>query len=673
MGRFLIDSTWAAGQARCGGNAVSVENVLNQLVAASSSALDSITGKMRGLFGVREPASSPVLDEETVRDRERQSIRIKLRMLAHGGRIEDLVQIAQTTEDEETSRVAVNEIDDATIDDIQYLERLARSRSRSTVRAVVRIFNRKETQLAKEIFLQHLQNGTFAELVRSDTVKLFSILDLLGVFEQAMGQDTMLAHFLKLWGTVEGDAVSRNVILAEILGDPEPGGFRCVYEASLIPKVIRMKALELLQVEDPAGCERACIYATNDDEHQVAYPAAAWLYNYWQGAGIQPSGIETMPMLDVNLLYQLCAMTTTFQWRDSEQADEQVERYSQLKDAIATCDQTQDPVQHVKLQRQIQDLERELLKTTERRINRLQPLVDNLCAALRLPNPRLLPSDDEGSEASYCVGMGVIKIARHNLLTDQPLSERLMSAMLHEICHMQQDVLIIRMIADDLNLEFGRHGKLLIPLWDKYSDGVGYAPDNVFLLAVLRLRNDQRLTDAEKSRAVKLYDDALKLNLVSDEIKSVKRRGAHLEKSLDSLRKGAFDSCLLTVLRDQHKLQNLFHFGRIPEVLMNELSICKTSVDDLANAVNPGVRDTIELVQQWYNEPENRAYVEPVVNRLKRLLNEVLEEELKILHRKMSKLKRDGYQEAEAYVVSDRAEVIIKAMRKGWFEVAKAQ
>jgi hypothetical protein len=321
------------------------------------------------------------------------------------------------------------------------------------------------------------------------------------------------------------------------------------------------------------------------------------------------------------------------------------------------------------LERQVQDLERELKKTTERRINRLQPLVDSLCAALRLPNPKLQASDDDGSEASYCVGMGIIKIARHNLLTDQPLSERLMSAMLHEICHMQQDVLIIRMIADDLNMKFGQHGKLLIPLWDKYSDGVGYAPDNVFLLAVLRLRGDQRLTEAERLRAVKLYDDALNLNYIAEDIKSVKRRGAHLEQSLDALRQGAFDSCLLTVLQDQHKLDKLFQSGRIPEVLMHELGYCKESLDQLVRSWQPGTRDTIEAAQKLY-ESEHRSYVEPVIVRLKRLLNEVLEEELKILRRKMSKLKRDGYQEAEAYVVSDRADVIIKAMRKGWFEVA---
>lgn len=641
--------------------------VLNQLVAASSTAFGAITDRVKELFG--GSVSPPMVrDEEVLRDRERQSVRIKLRMLAHEGLIEELIEIAETTDDEETSRVAVTEIDDASPTTISLLERLARGRSKSTVRAIVRIFNRKETKLAKSIFLQHLQDGTFAELVGSKHVKLFSILDLLGVFEQSMGPENLLGHFMELWSNVDPDPVARNLILAEILGDPEPGGFRCVYESSLIPKVVRIKALELLQIEDPAGCERACIYATNDEDQDIAYPAAAWLYNHWQQTGLVPEGMEPMPMLDVNVLYRLCAMTTSFQWRDTEQAEHAVDRFVELKDQFGRCDKKTDPHKYALVERQVQEAERELVLTTERRINRLQPLVDSLCSALRIPNPKLLPSDDEGAEASYCVGMGIIKIARHNLLTDRPLSERLMSAMLHEICHMRQDVIIIRMIADDLDLKFGHHAKLLIPLWDKYSDGVGYAPDNVFLLAVLRLRADQRLTDAERQRAVRLFEDALHLNDVSDELKAIKRRRAHLEQSLEGLHTGAFEGCLLTILRDQHKLQKLFHSGSIPEVLMQELDYCKHSVDQLAQAWAPGTRDSIEFAQQLYDS-EYRSYVLPVVERLKRLLGEVLEEEMKSMRRKTSRLKRDGYQEAEAYIVSDRADVIIKAMRKGWFQV----
>lgn len=642
--------------------------MLSNFVTASSTALGVISHKVRGLLSAGQSTQLTV-DEEIRRDRERQSMRIKLRMLTHEGRIEELVQLAENTTDEETSRVAVAEIDEATPGNSAYLERLCRGRSASTMRAIVRLYNRKEVRLARDIFLEHLQEGTFAQLVADGSVKLFSILDLLGAFEQDLGTETILVHFANLWRHVDQDPVKSNLILCEMLGDPEPGGFRCIYEPSLVPKAVRQKALELLRIEDPAGCERACIYATNDEDREVAYPAAAWLYNHWQSqVGMVPDGIEPMPMLDVNLLYQLCAMTTSFQWGDSEHADRLVEQFLEMKEQLANCDRETEPVEYDRLDRKIEAAERELRRTTERRINRLQPLVDEVCSALRLPNPRLLPSDDDGSEASYCVGMGVIKINRNNLLTDQPLSERLMSAMLHEICHMQQDVLIIRMIADDLNLKFGQHGKLLIPLWDRYSEGVGYAPDNVFLLAVLRLRADQPLSEAERKRAVRLYDDALQLNYVSEAMKAVKRRRSHLEQSLDLLQQGAYDAQLLMCLRNQSQLEKLFQSGRIPEVLLQELSYCKDAVDRLAETWAPRTRDTISFAQQLF-QSEYRVYVSPIIDRLRRVLCEVLDEELKILRRKNSQLKRDGYQEAEAYVISDRADVIIKAMRQGWFDV----
>jgi hypothetical protein len=58
-----------------------------------------------------------------------------------------------------------------------------------------------------------------------------------------------------------------------------------------------------------------------------------------------------------------------------------------------------------------------------------------------------------------------------------------------------------------------------------------------------------------------------------------------------------------------------------------------------------------------------------VVERLKHLLAEVLEEEQKILRSRLTDIRREGYHEEEAYVISDRAEVIVKALRQGWYRV----
>ena len=76
----------------------------------------------------------------------------------------------------------------------------------------------------------------------------------------------------------------------------------------------------------------------------------------------------------------------------------------------------------------------------------------------------------------------------------------------------------------------------------------------------------------------------------------------------------------------------------------------------------------IDLAQRMLGEVE----LEPlawVVERIKHLLAEVLKEEHKILRSRLSDIRRDGYHEEEAYVISDRAEVIVKALRQGWYRV----
>jgi hypothetical protein len=63
---------------------------------------------------------------------------------------------------------------------------------------------------------------------------------------------------------------------------------------------------------------------------------------------------------------------------------------------------------------------------------------------------------------------------------------------------------------------------------------------------------------------------------------------------------------------------------------------------------------------------EHREMIAPIVARLKALLIQVLAEEHRRLTKKLSEIRRAGYHEAEAYTISDRVEVIVKALRKGW-------
>jgi hypothetical protein len=46
----------------------------------------------------------------------------------------------------------------------------------------------------------------------------------------------------------------------------------------------------------------------------------------------------------------------------------------------------------------------------------------------------------------------------------------------------------------------------------------------------------------------------------------------------------------------------------------------------------------------------------------------MLVEEHRRLDKDLTEIRRSGYHEAEAYTISDRVDVIVRALRKGWYE-----
>jgi len=653
----------AGNQALSGQGSITAS--VSQLIESS---LAGFGHKLRRFLGA--PDASGMLDPETVQTRALQSQRIRLRLLARQGHLDEVSRVATTTDNEEIATVAVLEILNADIEPAaqnELLVNLARSVSRAAVPSTVVLFNQRQIELAQAIFLERLDNGELAHMIRCGKAKLMSVLDILGALDAARGTSYSNQYFEPLFRSLSDNPRQQHLILAEILGDPRPEGFRCSYERNMISQDVKLHAIALLQHAPIAIIDRALSYAAKDDDELIAHNSIWSLMHLWRSQhGKIPQGLEPFPMLDINLLLQLCQISTAFQWQDASGADEVFRRFGACIEQLEQTEPTS--CDHTHLVKQAEQLQNDIVSITECRINSLQPLVDRITAALGVPNAKLGVSDDEALCAAYLVGTGCVEINRRILLEDKPLSEELMSSLLHEIGHMEQDVLVIRMIADDLNLKFGQHSQLLLPLYERYAAGIGYAPMSMFLLAVLRLRDDRPLTPAQRQRAMRLLEAAHQTKVGHEQAKLLQKRLEHLSLSEQALAQGAYDSQLLTCLRSENSLASLFNRGEVPAILLYEIQNCR---QDIERIVIPFAgdskrhRDSVSLAQQLYHS-EHHHLVAPIVERMKTLLLQVLSEEDRRLQKQLSEIRRAGYHEAEAYTISDRVEVIVKALRKGW-------
>jgi hypothetical protein len=349
------------------------------------------------------------------------------------------------------------------------------------------------------------------------------------------------------------------------------------------------------------------------------------------------------------------------------------EQHSKAYKRLKTLNEREDRDEREQLQLEVDETGDELYRITERRVNLLQPLLNKVSDALGLPYARLASTDDRDICACYLIGRGSVKIYRGILLEDKPLSEELMSSLLHEMGHMEQDVLMIRMIADDLGIKFGQHRHLLMPLWDRYSHCIGYAPDHMFLLGVLRVRADRPLTEIQRRRAQRLFDSAYQKNVADERFDALADQVDQVAKSYNSLLAGDYDANLLQCFRDQGTLDKLFQQGRVPAILLEEVNKCRLRIEELVYSLvesGSGEKnvDVITLAQNFYNSKSNEEIV-ALVDRLKELLFQILDEEYDNLKIAMGDNRKAGYHEDEAYIISDRVEVIVKSLRKDWYRL----
>ncbi len=644
--------------------------------SAGQLIMSAIGSKLRGFLGAPATAKAPAPTEEQLKKVALQSKRIHLNMLAREERFAEVIQIAETTTEQDIAGCAVSVLARAETDQVQALEGLARSHSHAAVLAMIALFNNTHHENGKKIFVARLKNGELAQLVASGHANLFSILDILGWLQKyGDGSFVALNHFPALFGCLK-EKVEQVKVLGQMFGDPEPLGMRYIHEPNMIPGTIKLHALTLLHNYTAAEQERFLIYASRDEDDRVSHAATVTLVSTWRSEhGLVPEGLEPFRMLDLNLLFHLCQISSSFQW--GERVEEFYDRYKAHHERLSATDQYNDRITHEQLTAIAEELEKELVRITECRINSLQPVASKISTLLNLPVARL-ESTDEDVNAAYLIGSGKVQVKRQILMEDKPLSEEVMSSLLHEIGHMEQDVLVIRMIADEIGLKFGQHSQQLEKLYERYAAGIGYAPDSMFLLAVLRLRADRPLTAGEKVRAMRLYGAAHQAKINGNQGRNVQGRLNQINESIDALSGGNYDVELLNCLRSQHGLDSLFQRGAVPAVLLAEMNSCGQSLYRIVSnyynlngapyLVRNGKKlDIIMLAREIYMSEEIDV-VAPVITKLRALLVQILQEETVVLNKRLTQIWRTGYHEAEAYVISDRVSVIVKAIRKAWFQ-----
>jgi hypothetical protein len=657
--------------------------------------LKNIGDSAGSLFNARATNKSPT--PEQVSARAKQSDKILVRVLARQGRYSEIARLAAVTDWEEIVNLAVVRLIDADEDQVQLIEGLARGDSRAAALALFGLLNTGYIDLARQIFVERMADGSLCRMVQNGLNSAFTLLAFAGRLDKKTDLGFCRAYFDPIFASVSGSPRDLVCFLAEILGDPDPLGGRCVpVPSESIPQEIKLMVISLLSACEPLARERCLCYAAADTDEVVARLATTLLIDLWGSPeGCLPSNMQFFAMLNMSFLFHLCNMSASFKWPtavDFGAYDGEVEK---LQQELETLDARYDKLRKKAIELELEGLAKEVDNVVERRLRSLQNLVNNICSLLNLPNPQLEIA--QGSfMAAYAIGRGRIKVTSQLFLDDAPLSIDLMSTMLHEIGHMEQDMLVIRLMADDVGLIFGQHSKLLRPLMERYADSIGYAPDPMFLLGILRLRDDRPLSHADRVRAARLIDARYQTENGHHTAKLLETRMEHLEKSQETLLSGSCNRQLLGCLADRRSIESLFKQGQIPAVVLEEIAECQTDfvelmqnylIQNYADVVfvrpssargGPDVMpmasiggqryDLIDLARRMLGE----VHLEPlqwVVERLKHLLVEVLKEEGKILRSRLNDIRRQGYHEAEAYVISDRAEVTVRALRQGWFRV----
>lgn len=658
-------------------------NMLNRVWETSSTLISKIGGSLNSVKTLELVQDD---SEERKAAKALDSAKIQIRLLAKEGELSSLRRIAEATDDSDLASFAVSFLVDQLeqrADEVKsHLEHLARTYSHACLPSLISLFNSGAIDVAQAILLERLNKGEYHYLVKNKKARAILLLDVLGAVDEFADTQFCYEQFPKVWHSLAERPEDQMNLLSEILGDLNPTGIRYLPDSNMIPQTVKLQALQLLNALKPANFERALWYATRDDDDEIAYAATMISTEHWQSEeGRVPERLEEFPMLNLNFLFYLCQQSSTFHWQGPSGVGELFTEWNNDMDELEQLDPERDLHRFTCLKNKVDRVREQLVKITENRLNALQPLIDTITNSLSLPHARIRSTDAPGIAAAYLVGTGTVEFSKNVLLDDKPLTEEFMSSMLHELGHMEQDVLIIRMMADEIGLKYGQHGGQIRSLFERYSEVIGYVPDSIFLLEVLRLRRDIPLTEAELKRAQRLLQSA-RNNVKSAESNSkFSQRLDHIEESYLSLSNGTYDWQLLDCLRDEKCLNALFDRGHVPAILIEEVRNCRQKIDDWIGSMSSldqstsGLqlkkalirKDSISIAKELFKGDEIPEPLTPILERFRIVLCHMLQEELKRLDKRVSEIRRDGYHEAEAYTISDRVEVIVKALRKGWY------
>ncbi|PWU00882.1 MAG: hypothetical protein C5B53_03505 [Candidatus Melainabacteria bacterium] len=646
---------------------------------SSAEIVGSLGDRVSSLLNYQQSGSHlPGTAEETLSaaptgEQQLQSIRLKLRILVTDGRFDEIAEMAGRSSNDEIISLAIAELKNAEKDDVlKLIASLAEGGSRATVPAINALIDLEEVSLAESIFCRRIENGELLRLIIDGTVEPLSVLEVAAKLEFEDSESIQL--FEAVLQCLAAKPLEQSKLFGKVLGDPDPTEEKGAFTANVINRQIKMSVIARLRRCHPLDEERFLWFATRSEDDVVAYQATLRLIEIWQSnVGKVPFGFELYPMLDINLLFYLCQLSASFQWREMPGVEDLFKRHSEAYKQLKETDEKQDKEEYDRLDHFVEQTGEELYRITERRVNLLQPLLNKVSDSLNLPYARLSSTDEPDLCAAYVLGKGQVEINRVILLEDKPLSEEVMSSLLHEMLHMEQDVLRIRMIADDLGIQFGQHRHLLIPLWDRYAHTVGYAPDHIFLLGVLRVRADRPLTELQRRRAQRLMDACYQKNVVHKHNEAIVNRLNKVAESFNALLSDDHDGALLRSITDQRTVSALFQNGIAPPLLLDEVNNSRLEVERIVASLNHqdagrGKVDVMTVAEELY-AANNNEDIALLVERLKVLLLHVLDEEYNQLHGTLIKHQRGGYHEHEAYATGDRVEVIVKALRKGWYRV----
>ncbi|MBX9688348.1 MAG: hypothetical protein K2X27_16685, partial [Candidatus Obscuribacterales bacterium] len=317
--------------------------IMHRVWETSSAILNALSNKIRGMR-VSAPQSAPrPVDSERRAQKALDSAKIQIRLLSNEGELASIRRIAEATEESEIASFAVSYIIEHELElAIPQLQHLASTFSHACLPALISLFNAGEADIAQSILMERLVNGDYFYLIQQKKARPLLLLDILGAVDEFNNSSLCYQYFPAVWRCIADRPEDQENLLAEILGDLNPGALRYAPDLNMIPQAVKIQALQLLHAIRPASYERSLWYGSRDQDDIVAHAATMACTEHWQSDGLVPAHLEIFPMLDLNLLFSLSKLASTFQWRGPGAVMAMYSEWNKEMSELETLDQHRD-------------------------------------------------------------------------------------------------------------------------------------------------------------------------------------------------------------------------------------------------------------------------------------------------------------------------------------------